>query len=145
MPLYRPRRFAECLEFDRRGPPWNGTSEKRELVRVEFDRILEFDNGAHRAFRKLDRAINRYGFPFVTITYHSGMSTANESQVWIGDYWDGEAMVATVFHELGHTVGMHCFNPQDRSEGWAESFKRFCANKGPVNYPVYAALQLDSL
>ncbi len=154
-----PRRFAYVMEFDRRGSVWAGTAAQRQTVRDAFADHLSADprpaglrfvaprHGGPLVFgepfdltmRALAKKV-KLTSPYVRIMFETGIA--------FGVSWpsiimlnraveDPDVLASVVMHELGHVVGWNLFNPTDRSEGWAEDFKRWVFSNSPIDHPVW--------
>lgn len=143
MALFRKRRrFAECFEFDRADDARSGTPEHQAAIRRDLELFMDYGGPLHRVIQALDRAINRRYVHYINITFGEGsMPFANPSQIWMNWTFDPELNAVYFWHELGHVVGMNVFNPQDRSEGWAEEFKQWVYNGCPTDHPVWLRLE----
>lgn len=129
------KRFAECFEFDRAGDLRAGKLEHRMAIRTELERELKFNGPLHQVIRAMDRIINRRGYHYVNITFGEGFNAfANPTAIYLNYTHDTSLIVVYFWHELGHVVGMNVFNPQDRTEGWAEEFRIWVANGAPEEW-----------
>jgi hypothetical protein len=138
----KPRRFAQCLEFDRAGDLRDGTDEQQAQIRKEMDQFLSFNNPLDLTMRAVDRAINRWGFHYVRITFDIGyVAHANPTTIYLNYTFEPELITQYFWHELGHVVGMDVFNPQDRTEQFAEEFKLWVYNGTPEDYAIWERLR----
>ena len=136
------RRFAYVMEFDRRGNVWAGTDAQRQTVRDAFADHLVFGQPFDLTMRALAKKV-KLTSPYVRIMFETGIA--------FGVSWpsiimlnraveDPEVLASVVMHELGHVVGWNLFSPTDRSEGWAEDFKRWTFSNSPTDHPVWARI-----
>lgn len=142
MNLFKRRRFAECFEFDRAGDLRVGTPEQRARIHAEIDQFLVFGNPLHRTLQAVDRVINRQGVHYVNITFTTGLiGWANWMTIYLNYEFPPDLVAFYFWHELGHVVGLNVFNPQDRSEEWAEAFTSWVYNGCPEDSPVWQRLE----
>jgi hypothetical protein len=138
----KPRRFAQCLEFDRAGDLRDGTDEQQAQIRKEMDQFLSFNNPLDLTMRAVDRTINSWGFHYVRITFDIGyVAHANPTTIYLNYTFEPELIAQYFWHELGHVVGMDVFNPQDRTEQFAEEFKLWVYNGTPEDYAIWERLR----
>ena len=136
------RRFGKCLEFDRAGDLRAGTPEQRGQIRTEVAEFVIFGNPLHRVLQAVDRVINRAGVHYINITFGTGyVGHANWQAIYLNYTFEPELVVQYFWHELGHNVGMNLFNPQNRTEQFAEEFKSWVYNHTPTHFEIWALLR----
>lgn len=138
----RSRRFAQCLEFDRAGDLRDGTDEQQAQIRAEMDSFIDFRNPLDLTMQAVDTVINRWGFHFVRITFDIGyVGHANPTTIYLNYTFEPELVANYFWHELGHVVGMDVFNPQNRTEQFAEEFKIWVYNRTPTDHAIWHQLE----
>lgn len=122
-----PRRFARVFEFDRNGPPAEGTPEQQAAVRSVFEKYLEPGNRLDKILYAVDVARNKKGWKFLPVSFVplEGLNGfAYPSRILLDEDLTVDFMIQRIFlHELGHIVGWNVLYPKDSSEAWAEEFR----------------------
>jgi hypothetical protein len=124
------------LEFDRNGPPWEGTPEQQTAIRALFDRHAPHGSRLGYALFALDQAVNRKGYNFIPVTFVDfssqnwlGFTFPTNLQLHEGLHPDWIGM--TLFHELGHLIGWHTAAWAGRSCDRATDFQQWVENGQP--------------
>jgi hypothetical protein len=138
-----PRRFARVFEFDRNGPPWEGSPEQQQTIRdllAEHMKNPRFD----AVIYALDRARNAWGVRFIPIRFvdFSGSTIGFATPSTISFKQDIDPLSLRswlLLHELGHSVGWNVLYPKDSSETWAWDFQ-YWVQTGCPDGPVWDKL-----
>lgn len=127
-----PRRFGRCLEFDRAGDARSGTPEQQARIREEIKQFVQFNNRLDKVLAAVDKVAYKRGVYYINITFGTGfIGFANPNGFYLNYGFSPDLTAVYFWHELGHVVGMNVFNPQDRTEEWAEEFRIWVANGSP--------------
>ena len=115
------RRFARCFEFDRNGPPLEGSPEQQAAIRASLARYAPFDSPLDQTLFKVDVAVNLKGrrftpISFVDFTNENWLGFTGPSNIQLHDGLHADSLEPIFFHELGHLIGWH-------TPAWAG---RFC-------------------
>ncbi len=138
------RRFGRVFEFDRNGPPFEGSPEQQAAVRAAFDRHQEWRNPFDRTLFALDVQKNLQGRSFIVVSFvdfafydmpYLGMAGAHTIQ--LAEQLLPQYIEKTLIHELGHIVGINLLSPMDRTEFWAEDFRHWVNAGQPEDHPVW--------
>ena len=132
-----PARFNRIFEMDRNGPPMCGTIDEQQIVRDAISTYIEWNNPFDRTLFALTKKVKIQGRKYLVISlqhderaYFWGRTGGASIQLFPPSSrvpslseW---SYVLT--HEIGHLMGMHLFNPQDRTESWAVQFQNWVMN-----------------
>lgn len=142
-------RFAYVMEFDR-DTGEGGTPEQQAAILEHVRSRLVFDCNLDRTFRALARVVKKYWQdpgnlkkPVITHLIPGVNGLASDTDIWVNHTYTGEALLSIWTHELGHVIGINLFNPQERSEQWAEEFKIWVFNGCPSDHPVWERLEVQ--
>jgi hypothetical protein len=130
------RRFAGMLEFDRNGPPWEGTPEQQTAIRGSVSRHAIYGSRLRRALHALDQAVNREGKHFIPVSF---VDLASENKlgfcfptiILLHEGLLPSHIEQTFWHELGHLFGWKTPAWSHRSEDAANYFGEWATGGQP--------------
>lgn len=130
------RRFAGMLEFDRNGPPLEGTPEQQAAIRASVERYAPHDSPLRRGLHVLDQAVNREGKNFIPVSF---VDLASENKLGfcfptvmlLHEGLHPEWIERTFWHEVGHLIGWKTPAWSHRSEDAANYFQEWAMGGQP--------------
>lgn len=113
------------LRFDK--APNGGTETQRNSISETVKEHVVFGSPLNRVMHGL-AVLVKYHTHNVTIGFQPGIpfGTANQVSISINQDIEGDILVGTFWHELGHVIGMNFWS--DSSEGWAHLFGGWIGN-----------------
>lgn len=140
-------RFGRMLEFDRNGPPLNGTDEQQRAIRDLIARHAPYGTPLDQTLYRLDVAVNENGRNYIPVSF---VDFAVAGKWWLGfttptmiqlaQTLDPEHIAGTFFHELGHLVGWYLPAWPGRSEDAAHAFADWVADGQDTDSDVWRAI-----
>lgn len=128
------RRFGYVFEFDRNGPPGEGTPEQRAFVRATVAEYATYGSRFDRVLYSIAKSVKVLKY-FIPIQWVVGLGANGYTYPYLmqlnAGFAPGYALKFTFLHELGHLVGRHLLNPIDKSEYWADQFAYWVMNNCP--------------